>query len=967
MTQDNRLPAPHGLLIDRQQTLTFKFDGREYSGYAGDSIASALAANNVWLLSRSFKYHRPRGILTMAGQDANTMVQLPDEPNVLADREAIREGLIVEGQNYNGSLTNDRDMFVQNFARFLPVGFYYKAFYKPKRIWENFWEPYFRKKAGLGKVNEAAQEQYFDKKYEFCDIAIIGGGAAGLSAAAAAADAGADVILIDENPQLGGALNYARFDVEDSAAAALRQQLLDKIAGRVRVFSNAVCNGWFADHYLPVICGNRLHKIRAKQCIVAGGNIEQPLVFHNNDLPGIMQGSAAQRLIKLYGVRPGSRAVVATANSAGYGVCLDLLDAGVSVAAVADLRTDPPPHLLAQAVAERNVKIWHGHTVYEATPTAGHRHVSTAAIRPLSGRGTCSSGGDTLECDLICMSPGYMPAWQLPCQAGAQLGYDDTRAAFTLENLPQGFALAGAINNSTTLAAACRDGQRAVAALGYSLTTENNDNTNDEAAEEMINTDWHIFPHPRGKEFVDFDEDLQVADILNAAADGYDHVQLAKRYSTAGMGPSQGRHAALSVARLLASASGKSIAETGITTARPPFAAEKLGVMGGRHFNPERHTAMHQQHIALGAQFMPAGLWLRPAYYGEPHARQQCIEKEVLAVRNNVGMVDVSTLGGLEICGSDAGEFLNRIYTGSFTKQAVGRTRYVAMCNEQGVVIDDGVACRLHEQHYYVTATTSGVDNVYRNMLRWNAQWRLDVDISNVSAAWAAVNVAGVKAREVLQRAGCDIDLSAEAFSYMAVKTATVAGIPARLIRVGFVGEMGYEIHVPATFGNALWQALTAAGAEFNIQPFGVEAQRLLRLEKAHIIIGQDTDSMSFLHEVNLEWALAKNKPFFVGARAFEIVSKRPLQRRLVGFSLPADSPKPKEAHLVISGEAMSGRVTSCEYSPTLNKIIGMAYVTPQQTEIGTTINIRTDGGVMAAAQVEALPFYDAEGARQKL
>lgn len=969
MTQPNRLPPPRGSLLARDKPLSFEFDGRRYSGFAGDTIASALAANDVWLLSRSFKYHRPRGILTMAGQDANTMVQLPDEPNVLADREPLADGLRVAGQNYSGSLTSDREMIIQYFSRFLPVGFYYKAFYKPRRIWENLWEPFFRKRAGLGKVNESAAERYYDKRYDFCDVAVVGGGAAGLSAAAAAAEAGADVLLIEENPQLGGALNYARIDADAEAGsgAAMRQQLIDSIGSRVRVMTGAVCNGWFLDHYLPVIRGNRLHKVRAKQVVVAGGGIEQPLVFRNNDLPGIMQGSAAQRLIRQYGVRPGKRAVVVASNSDGYGVCLDLLDAGVEVAALADMRAAPPPHPLAEAVAARSIKILRGHTVYEAIPADGYRHIRAAILRPISGRGACGSGGETVSCDLLCMSPGYMPAWQLPCQAGATLGYDEQRAAFTIGNLPAGFAIAGAVNGATTFAAACRDGRAAVARLGYSVSeSQAAVAAADETEEEVANIDWHIFPHPKGKEFVDFDEDLQVADIVNAAADGYDHVQLAKRYSTAGMGPSQGRHAALAVARLLAQATGKSIAETGITTARPPFSAEKLGVMGGRQFSPMRRTAMHAMHQQLGAQLMPAGLWMRPAYYGAPQNRRQCIEQEALAVRGNVGIVDVSTLGGLEVSGGDAGEFLERMYTGRFASLPVGRTRYVAMCNEQGVVIDDGVACRLHGQQYYVTATTSGVDNVYRNMLRWNAQWRLDVDISNVSAAWAAVNVTGAPVRKILEKVGCDVDLSADAFRYMGVREGAVAGIPARLIRVGFVGELGYEIHVPASMGAALWQALMEAGREFGIKPFGVETQRLLRLEKGHIIIGQDTDSVTVPQEVSLQWIMADEKPFYVGARAVAAIARRGLRRRLVGFALPPDAPQPKESHLVVTNGKMAGRVTSCEYSPTLKKIIGMAYVEISQAETGSRINIRTDSG-MATAEVVALPFYDAAGERQKL
>jgi sarcosine oxidase subunit alpha len=448
------------------------------------------------------------------------------------------------------------------------------------------------------------------------------------------------------------------------------------------------------------------------------------------------------------------------------------------------------------------------------------------------------------------------------------------------------------------------------------------------------------------------------------------------------MGPSQGRHSALATARLVARATGKTVAETGVTTARPPFTAEKLAVMAGRSFEPERHTAMHHRHKELGARMMPAGLWWRPPYYESKDisvlsrqnaiksdlSRQNAIKSESLAVHNNVGLIDVSTLGGLDVRGPDAGEFLNRIYTYGFAKQPVGKARYVVMCNEQGTVIDDGVACRFHDLHYYVTATTSGVDSVYRNMLRWNAQWRLDIDIANVTAALAGVNIAGPRSREVLEKICDDVDLSAAAFPYMAVRHGKVAGIPARLIRVGFVGELGYEIHVPASYGEHLWDALMAAGKDAGIKPFGVETQRLLRLQKGHIIIGQDTDSMSHPHEVQLGWAISNKKPFFVGGRSIEVIMERPLMRRLVGFELiDKNVPKPEEAHLVIRDNDMTGRVTSCEYSPVLDKVIGLAYVAPDQAETGSRIQIRSQGGVMVDAEVVPLPFYDPENQRQEL
>ena len=730
--------------------------------------------------------------------------------------------------------------------------------------------------------------------------------------------------------------------------------------------SNALCNAWFSDNWLPIIQGNRLYKTRAKECIVCAGSLEQQALFHNNDLPGVMMGSAAQRLIKLYGVKPGKRAVVLAGNNDGYGVALDLLDAGVEVAAVVEMREQLPKNTLVAAVQVRGVNIIKHSMVYQAS--ANKHHLAGVDIRSIAARGQCADNGETIACDLLCMSVGYTPTYQLLCMAGGQLGYEDDGAMFSIQGLPDHLQIAGSVNGAISLSTVRAQGRACAWQAAQSLGLEAGDQPQIPQDSRGCNHPWPIFRHPQGKEFVDYDEDLQIADIVNACADGYDHVQLTKRYSTVGMGPSQGRHSALATARLVADTTGRSVAQTGVTTARPPFAPEKLGHCAGRSFHPERHSGMHQRHVEAGAQFLLAGAWLRPAYYGAKGMRDECMKNESLNVRNNVGLVDVSTLGGLEIRGPDAAEFINRMYTWGFVKQQVGRARYAALCNEQGVVIDDGVACRFHDNDYYVTATTGGVDRVYQNMLRWNAQWRLNVDVANVTAAWAGVNIAGPNSRTVLAKVCDDVDLSAEAFPYMGIREGTVAGIPARLIRVGFVGELGYEVHVPAHCAEALWDALMEAGQTEGIKPFGIETQRLLRMEKGHIIVGQDTDAMTHPAEVHMSWAIARKKPFFVGGRSIIEIEKRPLTRKLAGFSVnDSTAPKPEESHLVIRDGQMTGRVTSCYYSPTVGKTIGLAYVAPDQAEPGTAIQIRSTGGVLVDCEIVAIPFYDPENKRQEL
>jgi sarcosine oxidase, subunit alpha len=964
----SRLPAPMGLLIDRDQPLAFRFDGNDHQGFAGDSIASALLANGRWLLSRSFKYHRPRGPLTMAGQDANTLVQLPDEPNVLADAHPLSAGLEVTGQNFNGSLDNDRDAYLGKFSRFMPVGFYYRSFYKPKGMWK-VWEPLIRKKAGLGVLDLKFQPQYYDKAYLFVDLAVIGAGPAGLQAALTAANAGAKVLLIEQQAVLGGSLTYARFDVEGTRAEQLCRELVTAVEDHtnIQVLKQATCNAWFSDNYLPVIQGRRMYKVRAQQCIVSAGSFDQPVVFRNNDLPGVMLASAAQRLMRLYAVKPGQRAVVLTGNDDGYLAALDLHEQGVRVAALVDMRQQPADMAVKSAVEKQGIACHLGSTVFEALHEKGMRHVSGVDIRRITAQGQVAEQGLQLDCDLLCMSAGYMPVYQLLCQAGGKLAYDEQKAEFAISGLPMGLAVAGSANGRHSLDNVLLDGTlaaaRAVAALGLDAGI----GERAFSGEARVNFDWPIFPHPKGKDFVDFDEDLQVRDIVNATRIGYRDVQLVKRFSTVGMGPSQGRHSALPTARLVAKATQRSIGETGVTTARPPFEAEKLAHVAGRAFDPYRQTPMHRRHIQAGAKMMPAGIWQRPAFYGKAEDRERCMQEEACHVRERVGLIDVSTLGGLDVRGPDAAELLERMYTLPFKKQPIARTRYALMTNEHGVVIDDGVCARMADNHFYVTATTSGVDRIYQQMLKWNAQWRLNVDIANVTAAIAAVNLAGPLSRQVLEKVCQDVDLSPEAFPYMGVRSGTVVDIPARLLRVGFVGELGYEIHVPARHAERLWDVLMAAGGAFGIRPFGVETQRLLRLEKGHVIISQDTDGMTHPGELDMQWAIGRKKPFFVGKRSIEILEAQPLKRKLVGFTLPKDSPKPLEGHLVLKGADISGNVTSCEYSANLGQIIGLAYAATDQAEPGMQIPIRVEGGLLVQASVVQLPFYDPQNLRQEL
>ncbi|WP_352592894.1 2Fe-2S iron-sulfur cluster-binding protein [Mesorhizobium sp. M0028] len=953
-----------GLLIDASTTIKFTFDGREFEGVAGDTIASALAANDEWILSRSFKYHRPRGILTMAAQDANTLVQIGNEVSVFADRHPICDGLGVRAQNVGNSARRDSGFVMNKLSRFMPVGFYYRTFYKPKGIWERVWEPILRAKAGLGKLDVTKPtEGYYDKAYGWYDVIVVGAGPAGMAAAIAAADAGASVLLVDENPQIGGALNYARLASERDLVGESNGN------GNIEIWTDAICNAWYADNWLPVIRGNRLHKLRAKQVIFATGLIEQPSQFRNNDLPGIMQGTAAQRLIRLFGVKPGNRAVVLAANDDAYGVALDLLDAGVDLTAVCDLRRTGHSGPLRSQMMDRNVEVLDGWCIYEARPEKGHVHVRGVELAEIDASGAAGKRRRKIDCDLVCMSVGYVPAYQLPLQAGGKLAYDDAAARFTIGGQSQGVLLAGSLDGifdlEDCIAHGAAQGTMAALDCGFDVKARPTLPTKGQGSP---NHPWPIFPHAKGMDFIDFDEDLQVKDIKNAIADGYRELELVKRFSTVGMGPSQGRHAALATAMIVAKETKRTISEVGVTTARPPVTTEKIATLAGRKFTPMRRTPMHVQHAAKGASWLLAGNWMRPAFYGRGQDDKKLIAEEALNVRNNVGMIDVSTLGGLDIRGPDAAEFLNRMYTFAYVKLPVGKTRYLLMTNEAGTVIDDGVACRRGEQYFYVTATTTGVDRIYRNMLWWNAQWRLDVDIANVTAAYAGVNLAGPNARNVLEKLTDDIALSSQDFPYLAYREGRVAGIPARVFRVGFIGELGYEIHVPSRFGSDLWRAIWGAGQALGIRPFGLEAQRLMRLEKGHVIIGQDTDGMTTPEELDMSWAVANSKPFFIGKRSLELRSKTLSSRKLVGFALdrmPASGLQ--ESNLVVKKGSIVGFITSIAYSPTLEKVIGLAYADRLDASLGSRISLRSSDGSEHHAEVVSPHFYDSENLRQEM
>ncbi len=959
-THTRRLANSPSQVIDRTKTLSFMWQGKQYTAYEGDTIASALAAAGVETFSRSFKYHRRRGLLCVSGDCPNCLVRANNEPNVRACRTKVEAGMRVTAQNAWPSLNADIMTATQIVGRFLPAGFYYKTFMRPKALWP-LYEDVLRHAAGLGEVDPDAVPGYFDKIYAHADVAVIGGGPAGIRAALAAANVGARVLLMEEQEALGGHLRYSTEAVEGRLAYEAARALAEEVSAHpnIDVMLNTLALGAYDHGWIGAVQGDRLVKVRAASMVVAAGAYEQPLVFENNDLPGIMLGSGVARLIHLWGVIPGQCAVVVSSNPRGLRLTLDLVQAGVEVAAVAEMRADADADLL-NALRQHGVEILTGASVVKAS---GGDHVESV---------TLSVGGSRreLDCDLLVLSTGYFPANGLLNHAGAKPVWDASINEFTPGLLREGLFSAGEVTGTHTLSeieaegrlaglqaaqvAGCKASGVEVERLATTITAAH--------GQRPAWTPAQTLAAESKKDFVCLCEDVTQSDVRHSIEEGYNSIELLKRYSTISMGPCQGRMCNMAAIRLCAEHNHQAIADTGTTTSRPPIRPVSMGALGGRLLEPVRYTPMHLWHGDRGAKMMNAEQWKRPEHYGDPAA-------EVRVVREAVGLIDVSTLGKMLLHGAQVPDLLERVYTNRWRKLDVGRVRYGLMANDEGVVMDDGVTARLADDLYYMTTTSSGAGAIYEWIEWWlQSGWEYDLRLINATELHAAMNLAGPRSREVLAKVCIDTDLSNEAFPYMGIRQATIAGAPALLMRIGFTGELSYEIHVPSGYGLHVWQALMDAGADHNIRPFGVEAQRVLRLEKAHIIIGQDTDGLTSPFEAGMAWAVKTSKPDFLGRRALVMDDERGLTKRLVGFTMP-DGTLPEEGNQIVqrrdrpTGLEIIGRVTSVRHSPTLNKVIGLCWLPTDMAVPGTDFTVRVRGKLLTGSVIET-PFYDPDEAR---
>ncbi|MEX0959386.1 MAG: sarcosine oxidase subunit alpha family protein [Burkholderiales bacterium] len=983
--------------IDRGRELTFRWNGRMLSGHPGDTLASALLANDVLLVARSLKYHRPRGILSAGSEEPNALVQLGTgartEPNTRATQILLFEGLDASAQNCWPSVETDFGAVNSLLSRLFVAGFYYKTFMWPRRFWTRVYEPVIRRAAGLGRAPSAPDPDEYDKIHAHVDVLVAGGGPAGLAAALAAARSGARVLIADEQPEFGGGTLSLLEDKRTEPAwvaatvAELRAHADVQLLLRTTVFA-------YHDHnYLSLVerrnggpgtaPGQRLWKVRAKRVILATGAHERPIVFPGNDRPGVMLASAARAYLNRYGIAIGRKVVVFTNNDSAYAAAQDLHGRGIGVEVV-DARPASGGGAAHQALAA-GIAVRFASAIVDVK---GAKRVRAVKVAGLAGDGRAQAGGDWLDADAVAMSGGWSPAVHLFSHSQGKLEWNEALACFVPGRSVQAERSVGACRGTFSLRDALVEavdaGTAAARACGFEPgAAPGLPPVQDEPA-DPIRPVWQVaVPGRSGKAFVDSQNDVTAADVALAAREGFESIEHFKRYTTAGMATDQGKTSNVNALAILSGVTGRVIPQTGTTTFRPPYTPVGFGVLAGRdlgeRLEPVRITPMHAWHVTHAAQFENVGQWKRPWYYprnGEDlHA---AVARECKAVRASLGVVDASTLGKIEVTGPDAAEFLDRVYASLIANLRVGRCRYGILCGEDGMVFDDGVIARLVQDHFFITTTTGGAAHVsdwMEDLLQ--TEWPdLRVYLTPVTEQWAVTAVAGPKSRELLRRLAPALPADPESFPFMSVREGAVAGVPARVFRVSFSGELGYEIHVPSDRGLAVWEAAMEAGRRFDITPYGTEAMHVLRAEKGYIIIGQETDCTVTPLDLGLDWMVSKPRDF-IGRRSLARPdTNRPDRKQLVGL-LPEDphAVLPEGAHLV-AGERPEphprygrtipalGHVTSSYWSGNLGRSFALALVKSGRARFGESVWVPLEGRTLRARIVEPV-FWDPEGRAQ--
>ncbi|TMM54242.1 sarcosine oxidase subunit alpha family protein [Sulfitobacter sabulilitoris] len=999
--------ATGGRLLSKDKALSFTFNGRRLRGFSGDTLASALLANDQMLVGRSFKYHRPRGIVASGAEEPNGLVNMGEggrfEPNQRITTTELFDGLTATSQNHWPSLDFDVGAINSKLARFLPAGFYYKMFIHPRPLWKHVYEPIIRRSAGLGRAPTAPDADTYEHFHAFCDVLVIGGGVAGLQAAKAAARSGARVLVLEQTPHWGGRAPVDGGTVDGKPVDKFVEELVSELADMPNVtLRNRTMGAGVYDHgyvlgyeqlgdHAPEKPGprHRLWRIRAGHVLTATGAIERPLPFAGNDVPGVMLASAVRDYVVNYGVSPGDRTVVVTNNDNAYLTAIALKYAGLSVPAILDARVLPTDSPAMEQAKALGIRVLMGHAV---SSVKGGKRVTGVAVCSQSGEGAVL---EEIACDVVAMSGGWSPVVHLWSHCGGKLLWDETQAHFRpdVDKAPigadgHGFVTpAGCANGvmqlDAILADAVQAGEIACAAAGF--RARHSDAPTAEPSGETPMTPVWMMPQGAGiklrsKAWLDYQNDVKVSDVQLAAQEGFESVEHAKRYTTLGMATDQGKLSNINGLATLAAARNVAIPQVGTTTFRPPYTPISMGAIGGEArgdvFQPLRRTPMHDWHAANGAEWEPVGHWRRPyAYRRSGESTHEAVMREVRNTRDKLGLLDASTLGKIVVKGPDAPRFLDMLYTNMMSTLKPGKCRYGLMCSENGFLIDDGVVARIDDDTFLCHTTTGGAERIHQHMEEWlqTEWWDWKVHVANVTEQYAQIAVVGPNARTALERLG-GMDVGKDALGFMDWAEGTLGGFAVRVYRISFSGELSYEIAVDASHGQAFWDALMVVGADLGAMPYGTECLHILRAEKGFIMIGDETDGTVIPQDLGLDWAISKKKEDYLGKRAqARSHMADPTRWKLVGLETEDGSVLPDGAYAVAAGENANGqrntqgRVTSTYHSPTLDRGIAMGLVLHGPDRMGEVLEFPRLDGTTVKAKIVSPVFYDPQGEKQNV
>ena len=986
--------------IDETTRVSFKFDGKTYYGFKGDTLASALIANGIHLVARSFKYHRPRGIMTAGSEEPNAIVQINGntaytEPNVRATEIEIYDGLEASSQNCWPNVNFDIGGINNILSPLLPAGFYYKTFMWPASFWEKY-EYFIRKSAGLGKSPTKPDPDLYEHKYIHCDVLVIGGGISGIMAAKTAAENNYKTLLLDEKPHLGGTTIYQSSEfnkINNQYSSKWLENEISKLKNiknleiKTRT-SVAAYHGYnfllarenLTDH-LPLNkkkdkIRQRLLKIRAKKVIAATGSIERPLIFNNNDRPGIILSSAIKKYSDYYGVVCGKENILFTNNDSAYETAISLFNKGIKINAIIDIREKVNSEITNHA-EKIGIKIYNSYTIVD---TSGYRRIKEVSIMKLSKDGQSVTGSKIkIKCNCLGISGGWTPAVHLFTQSGGKLKFDNEDNVFIPSKYPSDQLSIGSCNGEFDLNTIIKNfNQNIKNFLGIDKTSFEDLKIN--STKEILKRNIWLLPSDKAigkcKPFVDFQNDATAKDIKLALREGFRSIEHVKRYTTTGMGTDQGKLGNMHALGIISDTSGVKMSDLGTTTFRPPYTPLTFGTIVGRNvgefFDIFRKTPMHDWHVDNNAEFENVGQWKRAWYYPKKgESMFDAVQRESKAARDGAGILDASTLGKIDIQGSDASEFLNRVYTNAWSKLAIGKCRYGLMLNEDGMVYDDGVTTRLDENHYIMTTTTGGAATVLGKLEDYlQTEWpELDVYLTSVTDHFATISVCGPNSKKIVKKVIPDLDLSDEEFPHMSFKNAKIDNIKCRVMRISFTGEQSYEINIQANFGKSVWEKCMEAGKEFNITPYGTETMHLLRAEKGFIIVGQDTDATLTPIDLQMDWIVSKKKYDFIGKRSlYRSDTIREDRKQLVGIVTEDPREVLEEGAQIVADVSkkpveMLGHITSSYFSPNLNKSIALGVVKGGKNMLGKKLFIPMKNKIISV-QVADPVFLDKENKR---